>query len=375
MRWATRTDAQLISAISQGEPNAFDALYKRHLANVTGFFMRRLRDRELAFDLVAETFAAVVASSSEFDPARGTGAAWLFGIASNKLRESARRGAAEARARQHLALEPIAVTDGDLERVAELAAATSESSLQRLLGELSPAQRHAVWSRVVDEQSYETIAASMRCSEQVVRKRVSRDLPVYEGVWRTRERLRATTSAASASRSGSVHGQGSTEAWSALEENGDPRARGPRDRHWRWCRRRACRSRRASDSQTCGAVGRSGRHGHANRDALSPCSSGLSPAGRPGRRPLSSCRAVQLSSQAPRACDGSAIRDSWKAAELTHRAPFSHRSPAQLQRRHPLVELRGASQARFDCPRSSRPGRLSRGAAGAARGSCERRKS
>src|SRR5207247_2338190 len=154
--WLTRrTDEQLLSAISAGDAAAFDVFYVRRLAHVTGFFMRRVRDPELAFDLVAETFAAVVAGSSRFDPSRGSAMAWLFGIAANKLRESARRGVVEAHARAQLALEPISVFDDDLERVTELAGATGESDLFKMLGKLSEDQRNAIWSRVVEDRSYE----------------------------------------------------------------------------------------------------------------------------------------------------------------------------------------------------------------------------
>jgi DNA-directed RNA polymerase specialized sigma24 family protein len=42
--------------------------------------------REIAFDLTAETFAAVVVACAEYDPQRGSATGWLFGIAANKLR-------------------------------------------------------------------------------------------------------------------------------------------------------------------------------------------------------------------------------------------------------------------------------------------------
>jgi DNA-directed RNA polymerase specialized sigma24 family protein len=44
------------------------------------------------------------------------------------------------------------------------------------LASLPPAQRAAVEARVVEELEYADIAGALRCSEQVVRKRVSRGL-------------------------------------------------------------------------------------------------------------------------------------------------------------------------------------------------------
>jgi RNA polymerase sigma-70 factor (ECF subfamily) len=181
-----RSDDELVTAIARVDERAFTALYRRHLPAVTSFHLRRTGDRELAFDLTAETFAAVVVAAPRFDPARGSAAGWVFGIAANKLRESARRGRIEADARERLRLEPIAVDDDDLERVERLAG-EGDGPLMRLLDELPPDQRTAIAARVVDERPYEDIAAELRCSEAVVRQRVSR------GLARLRERLREVT--------------------------------------------------------------------------------------------------------------------------------------------------------------------------------------
>ncbi len=48
-------------------------------------------------DLVAEVFVTALVYRRRFDPARGSGGAWLAGIAHKKLADAARRGAVEAR--------------------------------------------------------------------------------------------------------------------------------------------------------------------------------------------------------------------------------------------------------------------------------------
>ena len=90
---------------------------------LTGFFLRRVGDAELAFDLTAETFAAVAASCGRFRGDQAPGAVWLFGIGAYKPRESLRRGRVEADARRRLGLEAIVLEDSDLLRVEELASA------------------------------------------------------------------------------------------------------------------------------------------------------------------------------------------------------------------------------------------------------------
>jgi RNA polymerase sigma-70 factor (ECF subfamily) len=167
-------DAGLVAAIAAGDEGAFEALYRRYLPLVVRWCLHETRNRELAADLAAEVFAAALSASRRYRGDRGPVGAWLIGIARNKLRESRRRGAIENSARRRLGLEPVALDDAGLQRVEELA--SLDSQLRGLVEALPAEQREALMSRVVEERSYEEIAAELRCSESVVRQRVSRGL-------------------------------------------------------------------------------------------------------------------------------------------------------------------------------------------------------
>lgn len=164
-----RSDGELLVATSS-DPEAFGVFYRRHVRGVLSFFRRRVDSGELAFDLTAETFAAALEATPRYElrtePARG----WLYGIAWNKLHECGRRGQADDAARRALAMAPIVLTDEGLERIEAL---TGGGTL-RLLEALPADQREAVRARVLDERPYDEIAAELRCSESVVRQRVSR---------------------------------------------------------------------------------------------------------------------------------------------------------------------------------------------------------
>src|SRR3954464_2899680 len=58
MHGTSPTDEQLLSA---RDAASFELFYCRHVDPLLGFFARRTRDPELAADLAAETFAAVLA--------------------------------------------------------------------------------------------------------------------------------------------------------------------------------------------------------------------------------------------------------------------------------------------------------------------------
>jgi RNA polymerase sigma factor (sigma-70 family) len=177
-------DDRLLKEAAAGDRDAFAAFYRRWLPAITRYHLRRTSSREVAFDLTAETFAAVVAGCGRFDPARGSAPAWLFRIAEHKLADSFRRSRVETSARRRLGLVPVTLSDQDLERVEELASLGDDGYVERLLSDLPREQRDAVRARVLDERSYADIAGELRCSEAVVRQRVHR------GLDRMRERLK-----------------------------------------------------------------------------------------------------------------------------------------------------------------------------------------
>lgn len=160
---------------SQVEPAAFGVFYGRRVDAVLAFFMRRTRDPELAADLTAEAFAGALMSIKRYSPDRPA-LACLFTIANRKLADSLRRGRVEIRARRRLGTEPLILEDVDLERVEARADAARGDSALALLESLSEEHRQAIEGRVVDEDTYEDLARTMRCSQAVVRQRVSRGL-------------------------------------------------------------------------------------------------------------------------------------------------------------------------------------------------------
>jgi RNA polymerase sigma-70 factor (ECF subfamily) len=165
----------LLTGIAACDERAFSAFYRRHLAMVVGWCVRRTGDPELAADLTAEVFAAVLVSAARYEPTRESAAGWLLGIARNVLGHSVRRGQVDARARERLGASSLTVEDEDLAVVLELADGQDRATA-RLLSELPVDERFAVRARVIEEREYGEIAQSLGCSEMVVRKRVSRGL-------------------------------------------------------------------------------------------------------------------------------------------------------------------------------------------------------
>ena len=169
------SDSALLSAIAARDGTAFAVFYRRHLPAVLAFLLREIGDPEAAADLAAEVFAAVLLSAGRYSEQGPSAAPWVIGIARNKLLMSFRRGRVEARARHRLGFQAVALDDGDLDRIAEVADG-GRGRLAGLVDELPEDERVAVRSRVLDERPYSEIATELRCSELVIRKRVSRGL-------------------------------------------------------------------------------------------------------------------------------------------------------------------------------------------------------
>jgi RNA polymerase sigma-70 factor, ECF subfamily len=169
-----RTGASDEELLVCGSAEAFTALYERRYPLIRAYLRRRLGPHpDLVLDLVGETFAHALERRGQFDPERGSASAWLVGIAHNLLIDAVRRGRVAEVSRRRLGMERIVVEDAQLEQIER---EDSGSELERSLQRLPADQREAIERRVLEDEPYAAIAVRIGCSEQVVRKRVSRGL-------------------------------------------------------------------------------------------------------------------------------------------------------------------------------------------------------
>jgi RNA polymerase sigma-70 factor, ECF subfamily len=154
-------------------PDDIEELYRGHARRIAGYLMRATGDAEVAADLTAETFAAVLLARDRYRPEMGAPTTWVYAIAANKLKDWRRRGYAEDRARRRLRIERPALSEAD---VAEFSRLAADVSADALLDELPADQRTALRARVVDDRTYGEIAVAEGVSEAAIRQRVSRGL-------------------------------------------------------------------------------------------------------------------------------------------------------------------------------------------------------
>lgn len=167
-------NAESLLEAARGDAESFAAFYRLFERQVLAFFLRATRRPELAADLAAETFARALESIESYDPDRGRADQWLFGIARNVLGSSYRRGKVESDARERLGMPRLCLSDHESEAIERLTAI--QDPVRTTLASLPEEQQHAIKARVLDEREYSEIAGELRCSEALVRQRVSRGL-------------------------------------------------------------------------------------------------------------------------------------------------------------------------------------------------------
>jgi RNA polymerase sigma factor (sigma-70 family) len=148
----------------------FERLFEEHAGPLLGFLVYRTGDRQLAEDVVSETFERVLRARRPFDPRRASEKTWLYAIALNCLRDHARRDAAEARALDRAVTVPPQEPASPLEELEE------RDVLKRALATLSDEEREAVALRYGGDLTVPEIARLTGERRTTVEGRVYRAL-------------------------------------------------------------------------------------------------------------------------------------------------------------------------------------------------------
>lgn len=165
------TDAELI-ARSIEDPRAFMPLVERHQRVLFGYLARRV-GRDIAEDVTSETFTRAFAQRARFDQARDDARPWLFGIATNLLRNHARSEFRQLRAYTRHGVDDR-THDDDAGTHARLDATAQSPQLAAALAALKPGDREALLMYAWNDMSYEDIADALGIPVGTVRSRLNR---------------------------------------------------------------------------------------------------------------------------------------------------------------------------------------------------------
>lgn len=172
----SRLPDALLLARCRREPAAFGIVYDRHLEALLRAAVLWCGDREVALEIVQETFARALRDAHKFR-ARGDGSAlpWLCTVARNLVHDWRRRGVVDDRVRRRLGLLE-APSEATVDTNRRIDAVGARRDVKAALALLPANQRHAVAARVLLSASYDEIARRAGVTPEAARMRVSRGL-------------------------------------------------------------------------------------------------------------------------------------------------------------------------------------------------------
>ncbi len=164
-------DASIIGD-SVGRPERFAAIFDRHAPHIQRYLARRL-GRQIADDLVAETFLVAFGKRGRYDLARTNARPWLYGIATNLVSQHHRDEVREYRLRSAIVPDPHPVSHDD--RVAaRVSAQARQGELAAALANLAPGDRDVLLLIAWECLSYEEVAHALTIPVGTVRSRLNR---------------------------------------------------------------------------------------------------------------------------------------------------------------------------------------------------------
>lgn len=163
------TDAAAIRA-SLADGEAFFAVVDRHFEEISRYLRRRV-SREIADELAADVFTTAFARRASYDLLRDSALPWLYGIASNLLRNRLRHELRELEMLARVAVDPLARSSDPMDVV--LRTGVEPALAQGLLG-LSPEERDVLLLYAWGDLAYEEIAIALDLPVGTVRSRLSR---------------------------------------------------------------------------------------------------------------------------------------------------------------------------------------------------------
>ncbi len=170
-RRSAADDAAVIES-SWREPERFAVLFDRHAPHIHRYLARRT-DRQVADDLVAETFLAAFAKRDRYDLGYADARPWLYGIATNLVGQHRRDQAHQYQIRQAAPAAPEVA--GHADRVAaDVTAQAMRPLLDAALAALPAGDRDVLLLIAYEQLTYQEVARALDIPVGTVQSRLHR---------------------------------------------------------------------------------------------------------------------------------------------------------------------------------------------------------
>lgn len=145
-----------------GDEEAFTSLYRRRQGPVYRFALQMTGNVLIAEDVTQEVFMALLSKTAKYDPARGSMASFLYGVARNLVLR---------RIEKTTEIEDYAGPEDILD---DLTRRETVENVRRAVLSLPPVYREAVVLCDINDTSYEEAARALDCPIGTVRSRLNR---------------------------------------------------------------------------------------------------------------------------------------------------------------------------------------------------------
>ncbi|HEY8510278.1 MAG TPA: RNA polymerase sigma factor [Steroidobacteraceae bacterium] len=168
-------DAELLGRLGEGDAGAARELYQRYGAALLRFGIAMTSSRQMAEDIVHDTFVELLRNPASFNPAQGTVGAWLYGIARHRLARLLRAnplatavGDAEMQQDEQEAAASLPSAEEEIDRVQLI------ERVRKAILDLPLAHREIIALCELEELPYATVAMILDCPIGTVRSRLHR---------------------------------------------------------------------------------------------------------------------------------------------------------------------------------------------------------
>ena len=164
-------ETEWVAGLRRGEPAAFDAVFAAYRRRVFGYLVRMTRRRDVAEDLLQETFMRLAQHAKRLAADTRLGA-WLFTVAHRLVVSWARAQAVRAQLAGDLpGHEPAATDPSPLEAVVD---SQAQRALERAFAELAPTYREVALLVGIEGLQPAEVAEILGIKGDAVRQRLAR---------------------------------------------------------------------------------------------------------------------------------------------------------------------------------------------------------
>jgi RNA polymerase sigma-70 factor (ECF subfamily) len=162
----------LIEAVGRGSQVALQRLYEIESRRLYGIALRIVRRREIAAEVLQETFLQIWQNAATFSHERGAGAAWLTGIIRFRALDAVRKAGRE------VASDDPRLGDDVIEPdvIDKIGASDEAEALRRCFKLLAPEQRRCIALAFVDGLSHSEVATHVKAPLGSVKSWIRRGL-------------------------------------------------------------------------------------------------------------------------------------------------------------------------------------------------------